>query len=446
MAGILRSALWLQGLFGALLGLAGCSQTGSCVRSAGTHSSPVGELPAVPRGSVEGNLRGISSLPSAETSSAPSLQLPPYRALTDRQCQCLAVAASVTARLQELEGGLLARDGKRRPCLCWRPRLGAASTIALERDLLTQASLEAANRSAGAALEMYYRLGEAEGRADLLVEGLAAAREALDKARGMERQQLRPPVEAAVFHRQVLALRAEQVQLRLSITRLNEDLRRLLGLPDCPDGWRIWNPEEYRIEGGPLDVEAAVACGLARRPELVLLRLAVSGLNAGSVPAARQMLKAVHPLLGLDAPGSRRGGEEVGVRRKQLEEYLRQRERAVADEIRQAARDVRGRAQLAALTRERVLSWRTKVQDLRGRGQRGLAGFAEITAAVQEWLKARGDLIQEVMAWNIARTRLRQAQGILALECTAAPNCLSPAESGPSALAPGTPCCWPGHR
>jgi hypothetical protein len=39
------------------------------------------------------------------------------------------------------------------------------------------------------------------------------------------------------------------------------------------------------------------------------------------------------------------------------------------------------------------------------------------------WLKTRSDLVHEVMAWHIARAKLRQAQGMLVAECGFAPHC-----------------------
>src|SRR6266849_979446 len=93
-----------------LAALAGC---GGCLRSMRpqTGAQTQTDLPEIARGSIEANLRGLPALPQRD--GVPSLELPPspsYRALTATQCQCLAVAAAVPARMQDEEGGLVRRQ------------------------------------------------------------------------------------------------------------------------------------------------------------------------------------------------------------------------------------------------------------------------------------------------------------------------------------------------
>ena len=45
-----------------------------------------------------------------------------------------------------------------------------------------------------------------------------------------------------------------------------------------------------------------------------------------------------------------------------------------------------------------------------------------LTPTVSALAQAQGELIQEVMAWHIARAKLKQAQGLLALECGYTPE------------------------
>jgi outer membrane protein TolC len=108
---------------------------------------------------------------------------------------------------------------------------------------------------------------------------------------------------------------------------------------------------------------------------------------------------------------------DISTRRAQLSEYLNERENAVAEEIRQAATALNNRTQLVALASARERSWAEKVNDIRSRQQQGLASFAEVASANLDWFKARGDVIQEVMAWHIAWVKLRQAQGLFPSDC-----------------------------
>jgi outer membrane protein TolC len=233
-------------------------------------------------------------------------------------------------------------------------------------------------------------------------------------------------VELDVWRRQILTVQADRLQAQLTISRLNSELLSLLDLPWCLEERRVWNPEGYRVTDEPIDIQAAVTGGLARRPELLLLRLLICKLDAGTLPAVHDVMRSIHPLLGSAAPpgllrlaklasvqGSHTEQEELTVRRQQLEQHLRKREAVVASEIRQAAAAVQIHAQSASLARERARSWEAKVLDIEARQKQGLASFAELTSANLEWLKARGDIIQETMAWEIAGVQLRQAQGLL---------------------------------
>jgi hypothetical protein len=182
----------------------------------------------------------------------------------------------------------------------------------------------------------------------------------------------------------------------------------------------------------PPDEGEAVQIALAHLPELVLRRYLLQELDADTLPAARQALQASNPLLG-SAPAAEGGikslllivalrrmagdGAEVESRRSQMAKSLAEREDATVGDIRQAVRAVTAHLDLAALARARVASWQTKVAELDEKVGRGITSFAEMVVAKQEWLKARGDLMSELMAWQIARVKLRLAEGLLAEEC-----------------------------
>src|SRR5207244_652523 len=57
------------------------------------------------------------------------------------------------------------------------------------------------------------------------------------------------------------------------------------------------------------------------------------------------------------------------------------------------------------------------VQEQEDLAAKGIASFAEVAAVRLEWFRARGDIVKEVMGWEIARVQLKLAQGVLALEC-----------------------------
>jgi hypothetical protein len=402
-------------------GLAGCSHMRNCAPSG---CAPASELPAIERGNVEAGIRALPTRVAGATEPARS-----YRAMTPGQCLCLAVAAAPAAQLQQQEIQLASARSAPSPA-------GSDCLTALRRDVLLYSSLEIQNQMAGSALEAFYHLAEAEGKADLLAQSLTELGNAQRETQQMVSRGLKPPVTADVWARQVLSAQGDAIQAQITIGKLNADLRGLTGLRDATD-WRIWNPDAYQVTDTPVDVDAAIAEGLSSRPELLLLRRLIQDSSPATMSLVREVLKSIHPLLGLTARPvvhvltqalaiagvEPAGGIEADTRRRQLSQYLCDREAAVADEIRQAAAAVRYRTQIVALASARERSWADKTNEVRSRQQQGLASFAEVASTNLDWLKARADVIQEVMAWHIAWVKLRQAQGLLPADCASSGHC-----------------------
>jgi outer membrane protein TolC len=335
------------------------------------------------------------------------------------------VAASPVARLQQDE----IRQAAFHPDLLGKDRL-----TSVRRAVLLYSSQEIQNQTAGSTLEAYYHLAEAEGKADLLAQGISELSNAQRETESMVKRGLKPPVALDVWSRQLLTAKSDSIQAQTTIDKLNSQIRTLTGLRQDGENWRIWNPEQYQVSETPIDVDAAVATGLASRPELQLLRLLVSEAGAGSASVIDDLLRSINPLLAMHAhpclavllkpfallncPGSK-----PEIRRTQLSQYLSDREAAVAEEIRQAATDLQNRTQLVALAYARERSWADKIAEVRARQGQGLASFAEAASTNMDWFKARADLVQEVMAWHIAWVKLRQAQGLLPADCQVAGYC-----------------------
>jgi hypothetical protein len=414
---------WLLAAFAVSTALGGCAHRATCPAPA----DPQTTLPNTQRTNVEANIR---SLPRADATSLEPLPAPAYRALTPVECQCLAVNAAPGASLHTQE----AEVAERGPHQLFKGDAGPT----LRRDVLVYTALEMQNRTAGAALELYYRIAEAEGKSELVDLALGQLNEAVNETRRITTRGLKPPVDLDVWQRQLSTSQADRLQAQMTIDQLNGQLKGLLRLSDC-ERWRVWNPEGYEVIDFTIDVEAMVCDGLARRPELLMLRLLARDLTPATLPAVRDAIRAIHPLLGaatgcplvaaklpallaLDLAARK----ELDVRRRQVEEYLHERESAVAEEIRQAAEALRYRTRIVALAKERERSWQERVRDARSRQQQGLTSFAEVAQTNLEWLKARADVVQEVMAWEIARVKLKQAQGLLVAECVCS-------QSGPTA-------------
>jgi outer membrane protein TolC len=89
----------------------------------------------------------------------------------------------------------------------------------------------------------------------------------------------------------------------------------------------------------------------------------------------------------------------------------------VAAEVRQAAVEWHAKSQLLVLGRERVAVATARQRDAEEKAKSGGGSFLEVLSANLEAYKARAQLVEDLMGWHAARARLKQAQGVLVLEC-----------------------------
>jgi outer membrane protein TolC len=294
------------------------------------------------------------------------------------------------------------------------------------------AAEELRNRRAGDALEAYYRLAEAEGRADPLREALTELQSVIDRATDLQKRGVLGPAAAEAAMRKWAESRGDQVELDARIDVLNGQLNGMdnlagdVGQPDC----RIWPTDPLLVTGEDPDPVRCVAEGLARRPDLNVLRVLGAELSARTLPVATQALRTVSTLLGGPAGGCKwltdlaaqllpclkNGAVETA--RGQVDELLQARERHAAQEIATAARLVAARRVQAQLASLRVELAGRKVKDLEERLNKGENVRTELTTARLDALKDRGDQVHAAADFTVAWVRLVQAMGLLAV-CSA---------------------------
>jgi hypothetical protein len=178
-----------------------------------------------------------------------------------------------------------------------------------------------------------------------------------------------------------------------------------------------------------------VAVGLDHRADLALLRVVGRDLDASTMPVARQFLRSVNLLLGLAETQptlpvlakvalllSCGDGAELETRRAQLEQLRAEREKAAIQDIRQDVRALAAQEELVGLARERARSWQERSRELDEQQAQGLSSFVEAAAAKLEWLRARGDVIEQGASRERLLVKLKRGQGVLALECGFGPS------------------------
>ena len=347
----------------------------------------------------------------------------PYLALTVEQCQCLAAQESTIANLLEKEAGVAPSHGRKAD---------------LRQALLSNGALEARNKDAGAALELFYRLAEAEARWALLAASIDQVQKANAHGDKLKKQGLPLPADFDHFARQEFDLRSDRVRLSNGIEKLNRNLARKLEVVGVPEYERLWPVADFSVPEQPVDVAAAVALGLAQRPELQFLRQASQDAGLANLAEVRRALSASNALLGMSGGRCQKliailCNSETSSRRQQLQQLQEQREREIADDIRQAAGDMNAQVELVAIARARARHAAAKLKEQQDKQAKGTGSVFDVTSARLTWLKARDQQVQEVTAWHLAHTRLQQAQGALTEGCAQQDDLLS---SCPVQLAP----------
>jgi outer membrane protein TolC len=307
--------------------------------------------------------------------------------------------------------------------------------------LLHYAADEARNRSAGEAMEAFYRLMEAEGRLDFLHLGLNEVNESLKRAEELEAKGLPRPVEISAVRKQLIDLRGDEVNVRIAILQLNARLKVLLGL-ECGD-YSLWPLADLKIVPEVPDVDEAVASGLHHRPDLAFLQAVADSLDAHALTLANQAMGGVNPLLAEPSPSPLLAlllacldGRKTQSAKQQVQTLLTDRRRQAEEEIRQAVGLLVNRVQLVILAQQKVENEERRIKELEEKQARGLDAEAELSTARLNLYKAQGERLRAVVDWKIARAQLRQAQGRLLDGCQPIGKVI-PAAAPP----PNAPCC-----
>lgn len=408
---------WLSLVAAALT--AGCLHRGAPTPPPQYHPP---ELPLTVRGLVEPEFS--PELPY-DVGPPPLLPFENYRQLSARAARCLAAQASTAANQLRAE---------QRPPQ-GNPNLGCLTRPSVRRSelhnkVLAHAEEEARNQSAGLALEGYYRIAQTEGRVNLsreslaIVEDLLAILKDLSETGGVNTQ---TETEAATHQRSELL--TTLTQLEIGLEQGNRQMKKFLGLPGPECDYRLWPCEPLRVVRDPIDLSAAIEVGLKYRADLNLLRTLLDNLDKKTLPEARLVLTVVSPLLGgapqgeiggmVQALGSCLNNDEVDAVRSQIEDMLRERERDVAAEIAERVREIEARLALVLLARQRVVLAERRVLALEERKAGGSEVKLELHRARLKAIEARDGLLLEVIGWEIARTQLARAQGVLSHGCEA---------------------------
>jgi hypothetical protein len=353
---------------------------------------------------------------------SPSAKAGPFRGLSETDCVVAAANASTSGRLLDAKAQECSQGVPPSSPHCRNP----AAPADLRTEMLRVAALEARNRSAAGGLELFYRLELAHAQREVLQDSCATVAGALEDRDRLLTQGMTIPVPLDELRQQLFDLQFRLVELDEAIARLSNELKDLLSLGPQGEPWLVWPLAEVRVDTHPIDVEAAVQIGLARRPEVGLLRRLDSMQSSDTMRALQLSLSMVNPLLGMSCGSSAlshrtmplflhsRGNEseDLASLRCLWDIYRQAREQEIAKEISSAALEVQASLEQIIVANGRLRCWEDRIGQIKAREAGGAMAMSplEQTQAELRRLEALAALWKSIADWQIAVAHLRREQ------------------------------------
>ena len=335
-----------------------------------------------------------------------------YCALSERDAQCLAAKNSKTANLLEQEADAVATQKK-----CFH------DGTALAQDILILQATHKRNLDASIALQLFLKLAEAEGGTQNLQKRLHELDGMLSDADELQSRGVASPISKNGLEMQRLELLHRQAEVQGTIDRLNSQLADALGV-ELPPNSRYWPEVDLLVDPELPVVEEAVYTAFGNRADLAALRIAAQADGREAIAAARLLLQPLG--VGLATSGSSHclaklmalcsHHNESDVRSDQLNQAYQDHRRTVEHEVRQAINLQTMRLTQLALSRDRQHVAQVLLKSTERQQEMTVAPFG-VRKSRLDGLAADQDLLHDVIEWKIAVVRLREAQGLLAIEC-----------------------------
>lgn len=361
-------------------------------------------------------------------------------ALTAEQVRCQAATAATLARLTEMERGLACELHQGDWCL-------TPNQKCLEQELLWLRTQQQGNQAASTALEVFYRLSEAQQQAKNLTARRGEIESTQADLKELKSHDLPVEQEPAELDRQLLSIQEAQASLDSGMAQGWAQLQVLLGstfpeeIPEMQVG--------SGLPPSPPETAEAVPVAWQRHPELRTLQVVIQRLTPETLPFARGVLQQYDGGLGTVQPAGfgvqaqqllkvfcifrpnrcplPSQARELEVRKVQLFELLAEREKAVAAEVETAIVSWKTGLRQWQLANQRLQSWQTQLNDLTRKQpvDQSITAF-DLAKARMGILEAKSDCLKFAFEVRQAQVKLWTAQGVASAGCG-----LTGEESGP---------------
>lgn len=348
---------------------------------------------------------------------AESLPPPQYRAFTPAEVQCFAATNNATSQLIDMEWHLVAAGDKTSH---W---CKLSENERLQNALRIYRALRERNQVSAQALRVFYGLAEAEARSDFLRETSNHLQQAISDTSQMKERGLEVDVDLNDLLQQRYDAIDQNEQLKQAIQQFNHQLRHMLAV-DPHDETPIWPDVVLEVAPSAPPLDEAVATAFALRADLGIVRLLSIALNKKTLNTVRGALTQIDASLGSRPQSSLcrlldhcREDLELQTRQVQLIRILEEQEKVAAKEIETAIESIATSIERVALAKRSVDLWITKVDDLERKQSAGEASPSEVVKARIELISARVELMHQAVAWQLSWVQLKEAAGLLAVEC-----------------------------
>lgn len=349
------------------------------------------------------------------------------QAMTAAECVQRAADTSVKAILLDLELSLIDQPAKKH---FQKFQAKAEEKRNLKRRILHGVAQSARENAALMSLEVFYSLGAAHARLELLGKMLSELDEAIADADRREKSGLELDIPPRDLRQQRADLLKQGAALRGAIAKLNGQLESLLDLGSSSDERLIRPTIDWDVHFDDRDEDAVIANGLANNAELNLLDDLTAGMNRDNSAMLEGFLASIQPLLLLanETPSSpckfilmlilspKPSEREVETRRMQLQMFRSGKEREVTAKLHDAFHDMVAAEERLAFSKEEKRLAGQRLEDVEKKFQESLIGRGAVTKARMDVLRIESTIVEQITEWYIARARLQHAEGTI-LNC-----------------------------
>ncbi len=297
--------------------------------------------------------------------------------------------------------------------------------------ILNDRAVKERNDAAQQALLGYYQLVEVHLQNAVLGESYAELNRVEQTVEGLRQAGVPMETDRTALERNRLQLNLQTAQLQVNEARLTAQVKTLIN----EDSFSSEAIETVcAIEPRPVGYTLPEAIEIARANdfELKAIRRMLHSGDIEDLDVARGLLRVASPLLGqepvklgflakivLVVGHDDREDRELALRKQQLRELYQVRQQQLDLEVANGVVSVQERFLDVGIAKDVLDSWQRRVTMLQSRRELQKSDYQDTVTARTELLKAKSDLLHQLILLEMEHVKLRGVMGLLGQECAA---------------------------